>query len=274
MKKLKNEQGVTILMALLLVLTAAVVSAVILSAALSAARRVNGDRTAQQNYLAVSSAGGARTRQHRPDAVYRDYHHDLRMGRGERELSANRQLLHREAADRLDGRLAHGRRAEPAAAPIPSPSRCRMKRSPPVKASFSMTGRGTGSGGYDIRIAFSLADAGDADDCRMTLRLSGSVSESTDVYANTAGWSRIDELTITWSNPKITKGAGGERMKKRRSKAGETLVETLVSVLIAALAFALLSTAAVTAARINAAAREDVSFRYTAEQGKTGDRNG
>ena len=34
-------------------------------------------------------------------------------------------------------------------------------------------------------------------------------------------------------------------MKKRRSKAGETLVETLVSVLIAALAFALLSTAAV-----------------------------
>ena len=58
-------------------------------------------------------------------------------------------------------------------------------------------------------------------------------------------------------------------MKKRRSKAGETLVETLVSVLIAALAFALLSTAAVTAARINAAAREDVSFRYTAEQGKT-----
>ena len=31
-------------------------------------------------------------------------------------------------------------------------------------------------------------------------------------------------------------------MKKRRSKAGETLVETLVSVLIAALAFALLST--------------------------------
>ena len=80
---------------------------------------------------------------------------------------------------------------------------------PPVKASFSMTGRGTGSGGYDIRIAFSLADAGDADDCRMTPRLSGSVSESTDVYANTAGWSRIDELTITWSNPKITKGAEG-----------------------------------------------------------------
>ena len=39
--------------------------------------------------------------------------------------------------------------------------------------------------------------------------------------------------------------------------------------LIAALAFALLSTAAVTAARINAAAREDVSFRYNAERKET-----
>ena len=58
-------------------------------------------------------------------------------------------------------------------------------------------------------------------------------------------------------------------MKKRRRKAGETLVESLVSVLIAVLAFALLSTAAVTAARINAAAREDVSFRYIAKQEKT-----
>ena len=58
-------------------------------------------------------------------------------------------------------------------------------------------------------------------------------------------------------------------MKKRRSKAGETLVETLASVLIAALAFAFLSTAAVTAARINAAAREDVSFRYNAERKET-----
>ena len=58
-------------------------------------------------------------------------------------------------------------------------------------------------------------------------------------------------------------------MKKRRSKAGETLVETLASVLFAALAFALLSTAAVTAARINASAREDVSFHYNAERKET-----
>ena len=81
MKKLKNEQGVTILMALLLVLTAAVVSAVILSAALSAARERRPHRAAELPCRQLG--GGARTRQHRPDAVYRDYHHDLRMGRGE-----------------------------------------------------------------------------------------------------------------------------------------------------------------------------------------------
>ena len=77
MKKLKNEQGVTILMALLLVLTAAVVSAVILSAA----RERRPHRAAELPCRQLG--GGARTRQHRPDAVYRDYHHDLRMGRGE-----------------------------------------------------------------------------------------------------------------------------------------------------------------------------------------------
>lgn len=58
-------------------------------------------------------------------------------------------------------------------------------------------------------------------------------------------------------------------MKRCRSNAGETLVETLVSVLIAALAFAILSTAAVTAARINAAARKDNSFHYDPDSAGT-----
>ena len=78
---------------------------------------------------------------------------------------------------------------------------------PPVKASFSMTGRGTRGEGYDIRIAFSLANAGDADDCRMTLRLSGIVGETSD--KDTVTQDERYELTITWGNPKITKGAEG-----------------------------------------------------------------
>ena len=78
---------------------------------------------------------------------------------------------------------------------------------PPVKASFSMTGRGTRGEGYDIRIAFSLADAGDADDCRMTLRLRGIVEEKSD--KDTVTQDENYRLTITWGNPKITKGAEG-----------------------------------------------------------------
>ena len=56
MKKLKNERGESILMALLLLLLASVISALILTAATNAAHHLCNDRKAQQNYLTVSSA--------------------------------------------------------------------------------------------------------------------------------------------------------------------------------------------------------------------------
>ena len=56
MKKLKNNSGATILMALLLILLAMAVGAAILTAAVSAAHHMKRDREAQQNYLTVSSA--------------------------------------------------------------------------------------------------------------------------------------------------------------------------------------------------------------------------
>ena len=56
MKKLKNNSGATILMALLLILLAMAVGAAILTAAVSAAHHMKSDREAQQNYLTVSSA--------------------------------------------------------------------------------------------------------------------------------------------------------------------------------------------------------------------------
>ena len=56
---------------------------------------------------------------------------------------------------------------------------------------------------------------------------------------------------------------GGVGMKKLKDQRGETLVESLASVLIAVMAFGILTTAAITAAKINARVREeDVSFRY------------
>lgn len=208
MKKLKNEQGMTILMALLLVLTAAVVSAVILSAALSAARRVNGDRTAQQNYLAVSSAAelvrDSIDQMRYTETTTTTYEWDEESEGYVQTGSSSTEKL---PTSLMGAWLTDGARSSGCADTITI--KLQDETLPSIKAKFSMTGRGEGNRGYDIQIAFSLTDAGDADDCRMTLRLSGSVSESTDVYANTAGWSRIDELTITWSNPKITKGVEG-----------------------------------------------------------------
>lgn len=209
MKKLKNEQGVTILMALLLVLTAAVVSTVILSAALSAARRVNGDRTAQQNYLAVSSAAelvrDSIDKMQYTKTTNTTYKWDEKSDGYVQAGSSSTEEL---PTGLMRAWLTDGARnngcTDTITITLPD------EALPPVKASFSMTGRGTRGEGYDIRIAFSLADAGDADDCRMTLRLGGIVDESTSTFTDgNTGQSRIDRLTITWGNPKITKGVEG-----------------------------------------------------------------
>ena len=53
-------------------------------------------------------------------------------------------------------------------------------------------------------------------------------------------------------------------MKKLKSARGETIVETLVSVLIITLIFLCLSTAIVSAARVNASVRKtDTAFAYS-----------
>ena len=193
MKKLKNEQGVTILMALLLVLSAAVVSAVILSAA-------------QQNYLAVSSAAelvrDSIDQMRYTETTTTTYEWDEKSeGYVQTGSSSTEKLPTGLMGDWLTDGARNGGCTDTITITLPD------EALPPVKASFSMTGRGTGSGGYDIRIAFSLADAGDADDCRMTLRLSGIVGETSD--KDTVTQDERYELTITWSNPKITKGAEG-----------------------------------------------------------------
>ena len=209
MKKLKNEQGVTILMALLLVLTAAVVSAVILSAALSAARRVNGDRTSQQNYLAVSSAAelvrDSIDQMRYTETTTTTYERDEKSeGYVQTGSSSTEKLPTGLMGDWLTDGARNGGCTDTITITLPD------ETLPPVKASFSMTGRGEGNQGYDIQIAFSLTDAGNADDCRMTLRLGGIVDESTSTFTDgNTGQSRIDRLTITWGNPKITKGVEG-----------------------------------------------------------------
>lgn len=63
-------------------------------------------------------------------------------------------------------------------------------------------------------------------------------------------------------------------LKKLKEKGGETLVETLVAILIITLCMAFLTTSAVTASRVNAAASEeykktDFSFEGAEQTEKT-----
>lgn len=56
-------------------------------------------------------------------------------------------------------------------------------------------------------------------------------------------------------------------MKKLRDTSGETLVETLAAMLIVALIFLFLSTAIVTASKVNDRVRKsDVSFHYSKQE--------
>ena len=60
-------------------------------------------------------------------------------------------------------------------------------------------------------------------------------------------------------------------MKKLKSQRGETLIETLMAIIIAVLAFAALTTAVLTAGKINARVRSsDVSTHYSASTGTDG----
>ena len=60
-------------------------------------------------------------------------------------------------------------------------------------------------------------------------------------------------------------------MKKLKNSRGETLIETLAALLIAVLAFGALTTAVLTAGKINARVRDtDVSFRYSGSESREG----
>ena len=205
MKKLKNEQGVTILMALLLVLTAAVVSAVILSAALSAARRVNSDRTAQQNYLAVSSAAELVRDSIRTQKYVKTVSTETTVVKDEATGEERTEVEVKTEEDCPTGLmgawLTEGARKNGCTDTVTI--KLQDETLPPVKAKFSVTSREAGNRGYDIQIAFSLVDADDTDDCRMTLRLSGKYS-----YELDSGYSdkTVETTTIRWEYPAITKG--------------------------------------------------------------------
>ena len=226
MKKLKEQRGVTILMALLLVLTAAVVSAVILAAALSATRRVNSDRSAQQNYLTVSSAAellresikattvkktvtiiGTREEQYDEEGNFTGWSEwtydfpsikwtDAPAGLMNQWLLTGVQSGRGSYTDTITIELKNGPLA-------------------PVKAEFGMNRKEdlpdgstsqTGSD-CDIMVKLSLSDAAGAADCRMTLTMQGKYDYTYFDTGNSGSIRTIEKRTvITWESPEITKG--------------------------------------------------------------------
>lgn len=220
MKKVKNNSGATILMALLLILLATAVGAAVLTAAVSAARHLRSDREAQQNYLTVSSAA----------ELIRD---SINGQRYERTLKAWRSTT----IDKATGEkiVREGRTLEEKPNPLfPGPmgawlSACiansenkdylyaslqecsdtitvALKGTPDlkqVKAEFSAQANG------EIRVKLSLVQENGKteDDCRMTLTMQGTLTtEGPATLPTDRDYNVTCTTTVTWGSPKITKG--------------------------------------------------------------------
>ena len=221
MKKVKNNSGATILMALLLILLATAVGAAVLTAAVSAARHLRSDREAQQNYLTVSSAA----------ELIRD---SINGQTYQRTLKA----WHKTTYDEETGKetVDEGRALEIKPNPLfPGPmgawlSACiannsgdqnqlyaslqecsdtitvALKGTPDlkqVKAEFSAQANG------EIRVKLSLVqeDGKTEDDCRMTLTMQGTLTtDGPKELPTDKDYDVTCTTTVTWGSPKITKG--------------------------------------------------------------------
>lgn len=220
MKKLKNNSGATILMALLLILLAMAVGAVILTAAVSAAHHMKSDREAQQNYLTVSSAA----------ELIRD---SINGQTYERTLTVTSEAVRDEEGNITGYTVTHNLEVEPTL-PLPGPmgawlSACIANSGDqnqlyanlqecsdtitvtvntedgglrPVQANFSAQKDGK------IQVQLSLKpEAGKTDDCRMTLTMQGLLTKEGKDALPTGGEYRETYTTkVTWDSPKIEKG--------------------------------------------------------------------
>ena len=219
MKKLKNNSGATILMALLLILLAMAVGAAILTAAVSAAHHMKSDREAQQNYLTVSSAA----------ELIRD---SINGQTYERTLTVTSVANRDEKGEVIGYTVTRTLEIKPnplfpgpmgawLSACINSGDQDQLYASlqecsdtitvtvdtgdgglRPVQANFSAQKDGK------IQVELSLKpEEGKTDDCRMTLTMEGLLTKEGKDALPTGGEYRETYTTkVTWGSPKITKG--------------------------------------------------------------------
>ena len=237
MKKVKNNSGATILMALLLILLATAVGAAVLTAAVSAARHLRSDREAQQNYLTVSSAAelirdsiNGQTYERTLTKHYKyvettdddgkvtgDYVHDYTdivqtpsggkiggiMGAWLADCIADKSEITKD--------FASFQKCEDTITVTVDAGEGSLRT---VQAKFSAEPRTTTLEGKvlyrsDIRVELSLApENGKADDCRMTLTMQGTLTKTEEYRSDVNGYSNTYKTTVTWGSPIIKKGIG------------------------------------------------------------------
>ena len=240
MKRLKNNSGATILMALLLILLATAVGAAVLTAAVSAARHLRSDREAQQNYLTVSSAAEL-IRDSITGQTYQrtltKYYKYVETTDGEGNVTGGYYVhdytgivqnppdgkiggimgawLADCIADKSDTTkdFARFQNCEDTITVTVDGGEGRLR---PVQAKFSaepstITLEGKELDSSDIQVELSLApeDGKTEDDCHMTLAIKGTLTKkkNSEVWNTTrTAYSDIFTTTVIWGSPKITKG--------------------------------------------------------------------
>ena len=217
MKKLKNNSGATILMALLLILLAMAVGAAILTAAVSAAHHMKSDREAQQNYLTVSSAAELIRYSIAGDKYERtmtETHTAVRDTDGNitgENVSYSTNVTNPTGimGAWLSACIEDGEKKDKYASlkafrdtinvdlEVSNGTNLRT-----VTAAFSAQKDG------QIQVQLSLkSEEGKTDDCRMTLTMQGTLKEETpESYSSEDVDSYIYKTTVKWEPQRITKG--------------------------------------------------------------------
>lgn len=227
MKKLKNERGESILMALLLLLLASVISALILTAATNAAHHLRNDRKAQQNYLTVSSAAELIRDSILQESYTRVWEKETTYEKDEKgQITGQKEeiaLTQGQFTGIMKAWLAAGiADNESAGAQYASVTGCQdmIKVDVPIKgedglqtvqAEFTMD-----ENTANITVKLSLlppdgqesteTESSAAEDCRMTLKITGKVTKNEVSNANDEKTIEKYTTTINWSGAKITKG--------------------------------------------------------------------
>lgn len=216
MKKLKNNSGATILMALLLILLAMAVGAAILTAAVSAAHHMKSDREAQQNYLTVSSAAELIR-----DSIAGDTYERTMTETHTAHTDAEGNTTH-EVTYSTDVNYPTGIMGQWLSACIENGNenneyaslkdfRDTIEVDLKIDEDTSLrTVKAVFSAQKDGKIQMELylkPEEGKTDDCRMTLTMQGTLTKADPEYRSDGDdYSNTYKTTVKWEPQRITKG--------------------------------------------------------------------